>query len=159
MNDNHYQQNWTSHSYNATAKAAAMSSGDFTGYAFRGYWRPEISGTATPEISVGYDTRSADDAVSSGAAKDSDSYFVGLTWKDIFQADDRIGVAVTQPLKVTACNGTCSAADVDPFIWEAYYAFRPNDSMEIRPAIFGGTDSLEAGDDIFGTVVTTTFKF
>ncbi|MBO8217615.1 iron uptake porin [Prochlorococcus marinus] len=154
------QQNWSSHSYNATAKAAAMKVGDFTGYAFRGYWRPEDSGTATPEISVGYDTRSADDEIAVGADKDSDSYFVGLTWKDIFQADDRIGFAVTQPLKVTDCNGTCTTTDVDPFIWEAYYAFRPNDSIEVRPAVFGGTnveDSVE--DDIFGTVLTTTFKF
>ena len=153
------QQNWSSHSYNATKKAAAMKSGDFTGLALRGYWRPENSGTATPEISVGYDTRSADDDGLTGADIQSDSYFVGLTWRDMIQADDRIGIAITQPLKVTGCNGVCSAADVDPFIWEAYYAFRPNDSMEVRPAIFGGTDSFEAGDDIFGTVLTTTFKF
>ena len=155
------QQGWTSHSYNATSKAKAIGgSGDATGYAFRGYWKPDESGTATPEISVGYDIRSADDGVDAGAAKESDSYFVGLTWKDIFQADDKIGFAVTQPLKVTKCNGTCSAADVDPFIWEAYYAFRPNDSIEVKPAIFGGTDALaDTEDDIFGAVVTTTFKF
>ena len=157
------QQGWTSHGYNATSRAKAIAgTGDATGYAFRGYWKPENTGSATPEISVGYDTRSADDAVASGVAKDSDSYFVGLTWKDMFQADDRIGVAVTQPLKVTACNGTCNTAntDVDPFIWEAYYAFRPNDSVEVKPAIFGGTDVItDTEDDIFGAVVTTTFKF
>ena len=157
------QQGWTSHGYNATTKAKAIAgTGDATGYAFRGYWKPENTGSATPEISVGYDTRSADDAVAANIAKDSDSYFVGLTWKDMFQADDRIGFAVTQPLKVTACNGTCNTAntDVDPFIWEAYYAFRPNDSIEVKPAIFGGTDVItDAEDDIFGAVVTTTFKF
>ena len=137
-----------------------MKSGDSTGYALRGYWRPENSGTATPEVSVGYDTRSMDDTQSSGAAKDSDSYFVGLTWRDMFQADDRIGFAVTQPLKVTECNGTCSTTEVDPFVWEAYYSFRPNDSMEVRPAIFGGTDvEGTTEDDIFGAVVTTVFKF
>ena len=154
------QQNWSSHSYNATSQAAGMKTGDFTGYALRGYWRPDNSGSATPEISVGYDSRSADDTVSSGAAKDSDSYFVGLTWRDMFQADDRIGFAVTQPLKVTECNGTCTTADVDPLVWEAYYSFRPNDSMEVRPAIFGGTDvENSTEDDIFGAVVTTVFKF
>ena len=154
------QQNWTSHSYNATSQAAGMSSGDFTGYALRGYWIPEESGTAVPEISVGYDTRSADDTVSSGTGKESDSYFVGLTWKDMFQEDDKIGLAFTQPLKVTACNGTCSTTEVDPFIWEAYYAFKPNDSVEVRPAIFGGTDVYaDTADDIFGALVTTTFKF
>ena len=132
---------------------------DATGYAFRAYWKPDESGTATPEVSVGYDIRNLDDAVGAGEAKESDSYFVGLTWRDMFQADDRIGLAVTQPLKVTGCNGTCTNPDVDPFVWEAYYAFRPNDSMEVRPAIFGGSDVYEDGDDIFGTVLTTTFKF
>ena len=157
------QQGWNGQDYNATSKANAIADADgedATGYAFRGYWKPENSGTATPEISVGYDIRSSDTAVSSGEAKDSDSYFVGLTWRDLFQADDRIGFAVTQPLKVTECNGTCSAADVDPFIWEAYYAFRPNDAMEIRPAVFGGTDILaDTADDVFGAVLTTVFKF
>ena len=147
------QQGWTSQAYNATTKATGIADADgedATGYAFRGYWKPENTGTATPEISVGYDTRSADDAVGSGQPKDSDSYFVGLTWRDMFQADDRIGVAFTQPLKVTECNGTCSAADVDPFVWEAYYSFRPNDSIEVRPAVFGGTDVYtDTEDDIF----------
>ncbi len=32
--------------------------------------------------------------------------------------------------------------------------------MEVIPAIFGGTDVLtDAADDIFGAVLTTTFKF
>ena len=154
-------QNWTSQSYNATSLGAAMkgSTGDTTGYALRGYWIPEDSGTAIPEISVGYDIKLADQAAS-GAAKEATSYMVGLTWKDMFQADDRIGLALTQPLKVTECNGTCSSTEVDPLVWEAYYAFKPNDSMEVRPAIFGGTDvENSTADDIFGAALTTTFKF
>ena len=154
-------QNWTSQSYNATSLAAAMkgADGDTTGYALRAYWRPDDAGTATPEVSVGYDIKSAD-TPAQGAAKEADSYFVGLTWRDMFQADDRIGVGFTQPLKVTECNGTCSSTEVDPFVWEAYYAFKPNDSMEIRPAIFGGTDVEDSSlDDIFGAVLTTSFKF
>ena len=156
------QQGWNGQAYNATSKADGIADAageDATGYAFRAYWSPEESGTATPEISVGYDIRSADQTVASGAPKESDSYFVGLTWKDMFQADDRIGLAFTQPLKVTECNGTCTTAEVDPFVWEAYYSFRPNDSIEVRPAVFGGSDVYEDGDDIFGTVLTTVFKF
>jgi hypothetical protein len=157
------QQQWNGQAYNATALADAISDGageDATGYALRAYWRPEESGTATPEISVGYDIRSADQAVAAGAPKESDSYFVGLTWKDMFQPDDRIGVAFTQPLKVTECNGNCTNTEVDPLVWEAYYAFRPNDSIEVRPAVFGGKDIYaDTQDDIFGTVLTTVFKF
>ena len=156
-------QNWTSQSYNATKQGdiigdGTADSGDSTGYAFRGYWMPEESGTAVPEISVGYDIKSADNP-DSGAGKEADSYFVGLTWKDMFQADDKIGLAFTQPLKVTECNGTCSTAEIDPFVWEAYYAFKPNDSMEVRPAVFGGTNIYQADDDVFGVLLTTTFKF
>ena len=154
-------QNWTSQSYNATTLGAGMkgSDGDTTGYALRGYWMPEESGTAVPEISVGYDTKTAD-TPASGAAKEADSYFVGLTWKDMFQADDRIGLAFTQPLKQTECNGTCSSTEVDPFVWEAYYSFKPNDSMEVRPAVFGGSNILaDNNDDIFGVLLTSTFKF
>ena len=157
------QQGWNGQAYNATAAADGIADAageDATGYAYRFYWTPEESGTAVPEVTLGYDTRSADDSVTSGEPKDSDSYFVGLTWKDIFQADDRIGVAVTQPLAVTSCNGTCTTEDGDPFVWEAYYAFKPNDSMEIRPAIFGGSEVEDASDeDIFGAVLTTSFKF
>jgi hypothetical protein len=153
-------QAWTSQSYNATSKAAAMGkTGDTTGYALRGYWRPEDAGTATPEVSVGYDRKSADDATGTEASE-ADSYFVGLTWRDMFQADDRIGVAVTQPLKVTKLKNGTATGEVEPFVWEAYYSFRPNDSMEVRPAIFGGTDvKAETEDDIFGVVLTTVFKF
>ena len=156
-------QNWTSQSYNATKLGdiigdGTQDSGDSTGYAFRGYWMPEEAGTAVPEISVGYDTKSADNP-DSGRGKEANSYFVGLTWKDMFQADDRIGVAITQPLKVSECNGTCTSTEVDPFVWEAYYAFKPNDSMEIRPAVFGGSDIYEDGDDVFGVLLTSTFKF
>ena len=157
------QQGWTGQAYNATSQAVGIADADgedATGYAYRAYWTPEESGTAVPEVTLGYDTRSADDSVASGAPKDSDSYFVGFTWKDIFQADDRIGVAFTQPLAVTSCNGTCDTEDGDPLVWEAYYAFKPNDSMEIRPAIFGGSEVEDASDeDIFGAVVTTSFKF
>ena len=154
-------QNWTSQSYNATALAAGMKGrdGDTLGVALRSYWMPENTGGITPDVSVGYDIKSTDNATA-GNPKEATSWFIGLSWKDILQAEDRIGLAATQPLKVSNCQGTCTTDDVWPFVWEAYYAFKPNDSMEIRPAIFGGTDVEDAiEDDIFGAVLTTTFKF
>ena len=151
-------QNWTSQQYNATAFGEDTAA-DSTGYAFRAYWMPEASGTAVPEISVGYDTKSFEDGTN-GEAKEADSYMVGLNWKDMFQADDTIGLAITQPLKVTSVVGGGAVAEVDPLLWELYYSFKPNDSMSITPAVFGGTDSwADATDDTFGAVVTTTFKF
>ena len=151
-------QNWTSQQYNATAFGEDTAS-DSIGYAYRAYWTPEDTGTAVPEISVGYDSKDFEDGAT-GAADEADSWMVGLTWKDMFQADDRIGLAFTQPLKVTKVVGGGSFTEVDPLLWEAYYSFKPNDSMSITPAVFGGSDSwADKEDDTFGAVVTTTFKF
>ena len=86
-------------------------------------------------------------------------YSIGFNWSDIFQADDTIGAAIGSPLSGSDPKAG-QAADVDPFLWEAYYSFRPNDSIEITPGIFGGNDVRDdKDDDIFGAVLTTTFRF
>jgi len=59
-------------------------------------------------------------------------------------------------------NTTATTKDSNPFLWEAYYSFRPNDSIEVTPGIFGGNDvngQADKQDDIFGAVLTTTFRF
>ena len=90
---------------------------------------------------------------------DASGYSIGLNWSEIFQANDTIGVAFGQPIKGTE-NTNAATEDVDPFLWEAYYSFKPNDSIEITPGIFGGTDvRSDTNDDIFGAVLTTTFRF
>ena len=130
---------------------------DSDGWALRGWWRPEDSGTIVPSVSVGYDTMTF---TNHGAGyTDGSGYSVGLNWSDSFQAGDTVGIAFGQPIKGTD-NNNANTEDVDPFLWEAYYSFRPNDSIEITPGIFGGTDVRDdTNDDIFGAVVTTTFKF
>ena len=154
------QQGWNSWSYYATkdlytgADALGVNSDSV---ALRAWWRPDETGTATPSISVGYDTMSfsgrSDIAEGSG-------YFVGLNWADMFQPSDKIGLAIGQPMKATEAVAGATLSEVDPFLWELYYSFRPNDSIEITPAIFGGTDVEDTTeDDIFGAVLTTTFKF
>ena len=134
-------------SYYSTALGKARTDGS-TNYGLRAYWRPEDSGTAVPEISVGYDTSTVVDQDA-----DTNAYFVGLTWKDLFQASDKIGVAFGSPQ-------TSTAEAEDPFTWEAYYSFKPNDSMEIRPTIFGYESARGTADrDYTAVVVETTFKF
>ena len=133
------------------------ASTDKTGYALRGWWRPDETGTAVPSISVGYDT--VDFADNPGGYQKGNGYSIAFNWQDIVQADDVIGVAFGQPIKGTD-NTTAGTEDIDPFLWEAYYSFRPNDSIEVTPGIFGGTDvRADTNDDIFGAVLQTTFKF
>ncbi len=119
---------------------------EYTAIGLRGWWRPDTAGTATPSISVGYDTTDYDSST-------ADAWFVGLNWQDIFNADDKIGAAFGQPT-------SNEDSDVTPFAYELYYAFKPNDSITVTPAIFGGSDrNGVSGGDVFGTVLETTFKF
>ena len=124
---------------------------NFSAIGLRGWWRPLETGTAVPSISLGYDTTDYDGAPE--ASNNSTAWFAGLTWQDMFQADDRIGLAFGQPT-------TNEDETVDPFAYELYYEFKANDSITITPTIFGGKDrNGTAREDIFGTVLQTTFKF
>ena len=118
----------------------------YTAVGLRGWWRPDDAGSATPSVSVGYDTTDYDGST-------ADAWFVGLNWTDVFNADDKIGAAFGQPT-------TNDDAGVDPFAYELYYAFKPTDSITVTPTIFGASDRDGTSDgDVFGAVVETTFKF
>ena len=150
---------WDAWSYYSTTDAAsdtAIDSAD--AYAFRAWWRPQETGTAVPSISVGYDVINFD---GHNIAEDATGYMVGLNWQDMFQPDDRIGLAAGSVLAINDhVAGASDTDEVDPFLWEAYYSFKPNDSILVTPAIFGGSDvEADKDDDILGAVVTTTFKF
>ena len=150
---------WDAWSYYATTDAASDSAIDSAdAYALRGWWRPQETGTAVPSISVGYDVINFD---GHDLAEDASGYFVGFNWQDTFQPDDRIGLAFGSVLSIdTHKSGVHDPSDVEPLLWEAYYSFKPNDSILVTPAVFGGSDvESDKDDDIFGAVVTTTFKF
>ena len=145
------KSNGWSDTYYHTASHGTGGNGNFSSVGLRGWWRPDNTGTATPSISVGFDTTEYDGAPSS--TSNSTAYFVGLNWQDMFQADDKIGLAFGQPT-------TNESETVDPFAYELYYSFQANDSVSIKPAVFGGTDrNGTAGADVFGALVETTFKF
>ena len=130
---------------------------EHTGYALRAWFRPDETGTAVPSVSVGFDTMDLDQA--SSGYDNASGYSIAFNWNDIFQADDTIGAAIGSPISGSDPKAGTDP-DVDPFLWEAYYSFRPNDSIEITPGIFGGTDVRDdKDDDIFGAVLTTTFRF
>ncbi len=135
--------------YLHTANAdSSVGNGNHTAYGLRGWWRPEETGSATPSITVGYDTTEFE-----GSERTADMWFVGLQWKDLFNADDKIGLALAQPTKLD--NET-----KDPFAWELYYSYKANDSVTITPTIFGGTDREGTDNvDITGAVIQTVFKF
>ncbi len=121
-----------------------------TNYGLRAWWRPLETGTATPEVSFGYDYSVLDGYSSNDT---TDMYFVGLSWLDTFNPDDRIGVAFGQP-QMRENTGA------EPFMWEAYYGFKVNDSVTVTPTIFGASNANGTeGEDYTGAVIETQFKF
>ena len=150
--------NWDAWHYYSTDNLDGDSAlDDADGWALRTWWRPDETGTAIPSVSIGYDTMSFTNHTK---YTEGSGYSVGFNWSDMFQAGDTIGIALGQPIKGTEKASGNSTDDVDPFLWEAYYSFKPNDSIEITPGIFGGSDvRQETDDDIFGAVLTTTFRF
>ena len=141
---------WTDSYFMTTDGKARPGDGNSTNVGLRGWWRPESTGTATPSISVGYDTSETDATGNSNTT----AYFVGLNWQDIINADDRIGIAFGQPQKL-------EGDAVDPFLYEVYYDYKINDSVSLTPTIFGGTSKNSSGVevDMTGYVLHTTFKF
>jgi hypothetical protein len=145
---------WTD-SYFSTATGLSRSTGTANGNSsnigLRGWWRPADSGTATPSVSVGFDTSNIDAAAAN--ASTTTAYFVGLNWSDMFQADDKIGLALGQPQKN-------ESETTDPFAWEAYYSFQVNESVTVTPTVFGTTNrDSTTTNDVTGFVVDTVFKF
>ena len=131
--------------------AVSGGDGNHTAVGLRGWWRPLETGTATPSISLGYDTTQYS-GVPAGTSDNSDAWFVGLTWQDMITADDRIGIAFGQPTKH-------DDETTDPFAYELYYSYKANDSVTITPSVFGGQDREGDSEDVFGALLQTTFKF
>ncbi len=142
---------WSDTYFHSLQHGPSSSNGNFSSVGLRGWWRPLETGSATPSISLGYDSTTYDGAPA--ASDSSDAWFAGLMWQDTFQADDKIGIAFGQPT-------TNEDETTDPFAYELYYSYMVNDSVSVTPTIFGGTDrSGTSGGDVAGALVQTTFKF
>ena len=120
---NYKNNSWADSYFMSIDGKARPGDGNSSNVGLRGWWRPDDAGTATPSISVGYDT--SDTGATSGNSNTT-AYFVGLTWQDIINADDRIGVAFGQPQKHEDDT-------IDPFLYEVYYDYKVNDSVTITP--------------------------
>ncbi len=138
-------------------KAGENYSTDLTSIGLRAYWKPDSSGSI-PQVQVGYDVASVDDAAS-GDPDEMSAWMVGLGWTDLFVDGNRAGVAFGSRQAATSYNGTGSDPAEDNTVWEAYYTFKVNDGVTITPAVFGGSDVEADGKDVNGAVVLTEFRF
>ncbi len=133
------------------------SAGSETAIGLRAYWRPDTTG-AIPEVQLGYDVSTIDDAPT-GYADEASGWMVGLGWKDLLIDGNRGGFAFGSRVSATSIVGGTSDPSEDNNVWEAYYSFKINDGVTVTPAVFGGSDVESEGKDVSGAVVLTEFRF
>ena len=128
----------------------------------RGYWSPQESGFI-PTISAGFDYgwSAADDSFSTEEVK---GWMVGLNWKDAFMQGNKLGLGFgSYSSYAMEVKDAASDRNDAPFAIEGYYDFQVTDNIKVTPAIFyitnaDGRDQAD-GEDSFGGLVKTTFKF
>jgi len=154
-------------SYYTTSKAEDLH-GNSTSYALRGYWKPEETGMI-PSVSLGYEWANIDNQdhadgtnYADATPKETDSWMAGFMWKDAFIEDNLLGLAFGAPHRATKIQRDHRDRAGDAFTWELYYDHKLNDSMSVKPAVFGANDRNDGtagANDWFGGLISTTFKF
>ena len=120
------------------------------GYAINAYWQPTQSGWV-PSISASYGWNTVSGTES--AATDSQSWFAGLQWSDVFAKGNSAGIAVGQ---------APTGEDLeDATMLEIFYKYQVSDNISITPAIFYASDNQRLIGDAskWGGVIQTKFTF
>ncbi|WP_216904923.1 iron uptake porin, partial [Synechococcus sp. CCY 9618] len=161
----------------AASNSWFLANGDSNNVAVNAYWQPKKGGII-PSISLGWglnslsgnETRSNGVDFATPYVSESQSWFVGLQWMDLFAKGNAAGMAVGQPVFATQLkSGTTKGLNTTPddgnYVWEWWYKFQVSDNISITPAIFylsRPLGQLTGGDSnfsVFGGLVQTTFKF
>jgi hypothetical protein len=183
-----------------------LNNGTSSNFALNGYWQPKRAGFM-PSISAGWGISALNDNGNGTTANqptgqknftyeyltpyvsESQSWFVGLQWADVFLRGNAFGMAFGQP--TFAKSLTVGANSINPntkdpytrysndgnYAWEWWYKFQVSDNISITPAVFylsrplGALTNEYVGDTSikelnrgstfsnFGALVQTTFKF
>jgi len=144
-----------------------------------GYWQPTF-GAWFPSISYGWgintyngnvpnsviDTDTGYGSVLDGAQ--SQSWYVGLQWANVFWKGNALGMAVGQPTFITK-SGDDSVASIRDgnYAWEGWYKFQVTDNISVTPAVYylsaplGQLTRYPGGGNFnnFGGLLKTTFRF
>ncbi|NQV10790.1 MAG: iron uptake porin [Cyanobacteria bacterium] len=154
-----------------------LANGESNSFAVNAYWQPKKAGFI-PSISVGWGlnslsgnatTRSGDEFETPYVTQ-SQSWFAGLQWKDVFAKGNAAGMAVGQATYATqlssgSIDGLNTTPDDGNFVWEWWYKFQVTDNISVTPAIFylsrplGQSTGSDNSFDVFGGLIQTTFKF
>jgi hypothetical protein len=131
-----------------------------------GYWQPTNSGII-PSLSAGWGINSLSSSIDVVDDSQSQSWYVGLQWSDVFLKGNAAGMAVGQPTFFTKSGDDNVAKPNDGnYAWEWWYKFQVTDNISVTPALFYLSAPLGQGQKLtddsftnFGGLVKTTFKF
>ena len=149
----------------ATRSLVLFPGASTSAYGLSGYWQPSKSGW-WPSVSVGWgfnSTRYAQ-AQESGSLIESQSWLVGLQWKDALAKGNAFGMAVGAPVYATALSGGVTPND-GTIVWEGWYKFQLSDHISLTPALFYLSRPMgqltPAGETLsqLGALIKTSFRF
>jgi Carbohydrate-selective porin, OprB family./S-layer homology domain. len=126
-------------------------------FGISGYWQPAESGWI-PSISAGYGINSSN----RGDLRTSQSWLVGLQWRDVLAEGNSFGMGFGQPAFATA-TATRNGADTEQGVWawEWWVQWQVSDAISVTPAIFylNNPGGHKGGNDQFGALLKTSFSF
>jgi hypothetical protein len=153
------------------SSAFSAGYGGTNAFGLAGYWQPLKSGWV-PSISAGWGINVSNDFggtrldPNTGDSLTTQSWMVGLNWKDAFAKGNVLGMAVGQAPFVTETYDNDNLGPWDGnYAWEWYYKFQVSDNIAVTPAIFyvsrpqGQATGNGNSFDSFGYLIQTTFKF
>jgi len=168
------KENWgaaIAYTYTDTTNSFPGTS-EFNSVGLSAYWSP-LEARWFPSISAGF-SFSADGNPFAAADEDGWSWMVGLQWADAFIKGNALGMAIGSAGQTGGIFGggfgtggiwTDRRNAEDTLAYELWYKFQVTDNISITPAFFWvqnepfGIFGLLGGDDNFGGLIKTTFKF
>jgi hypothetical protein len=183
-----------------SSRVDTFGTGGYTNsVAFGLAWQPKKDGTFVPSVSLGYGysavaynnftynartqyntgqapnptsaTTSLTSNLNIGNVQATQSWAVGLQWKDAFKKGNSAGMGVGQPTFVTATRNGTTPFDGN-YAWEWWYKYKVSDNVSVTPMLFylSNPSGLGAGwnqstlnnaqnPNVFGGLLTAQFKF
>ena len=110
--------------------------GTTSAFGLSGFWQPDDSGWI-PSISAGWGLNHTryEDPDDAGQVGISQSWSVGLQWRDAFLEGNVIGMAVGQTPFATHLKGGATPNDGN-LVWEVWALWQVSDAISITPALF-----------------------